>query len=72
MQLSRVSLTRIGYNSIDESVHDVWGELSNTRVGCSDFSDQCEDARLDDPDVTLFVLRDFLQLDVSEENAVAL
>ena len=52
-----LSLTRIGYNAIDEEVN-----------ACSllrDFSNQCEDIRLDDgsnffPDVTLFLLRDFL------------
>jgi len=48
-------------------------ELSHTHVlAISDFGEECEDVRLDDvsiffPDLTLYLLCDFIQCEVSEE-----
>jgi hypothetical protein len=62
----RVSLTRTGHNSINEYVNAVC-IMPNFAYACwllRDFSDQCEDIRLDDGQIcsclSLFLLRDFL------------
>jgi hypothetical protein len=56
---------KLGYNTIDEKVNAVCITLNfvNARWLLRDFSDQCEDIRLDD--VQFFLLRD--ELEASQE-----
>jgi hypothetical protein len=70
--ITHVSVTRNGYNAIDEQVNAICTTRTSANSCCllSDFSDQCEDTRLDDRPIFLvwpYFLRDFLWHGVSQE-----
>ena len=68
-----VALKQFGYNTTEEQVNVVYitRNFANARWLLQDFGDHCEGTRLDDEPKfliwTSFLLRDFLQRDVPQD-----